>query len=145
MFSITKGRRNTARLHRAVRSILHNGSNNCRILSKDTSWNDNSWYLFIYFIGTTVSDSNLVARVIKKLQPLCDILAGAEQVEQLLVVDLQQGDFDGELSAVLRKLLKDLVQRSGDDAGQRVLTTQRKCYQQSTNWIHSVFIPALLR
>lgn len=59
--------------------------------------------------------SHLVARVVEQLQPLIDVLAGAEQVEQLLVVDLQQRDFDRELCAVLRELLKDLVQRSGDD------------------------------
>ena len=59
--------------------------------------------------------SHLVARVVKQLQPLTDVLAGAEQVKQLLVVDLQQRDFDRELCAVLRELLKDLVQRSWDD------------------------------
>lgn len=63
----------------------------------------------------------LVARVVKELQPLVDIFTGAKQVEQLLVVDLQQRDFDGELSAILRELLEDLVQSPGDDAGQRVL------------------------
>lgn len=37
---------------------------------------------------------HLVARVVEELQPLVDVLGGAEQVEQLLVVDLQQGNFD---------------------------------------------------
>ncbi len=50
---------------------------------------------------TTRSESYLVTRVVEELQPLVDVLAGAEQVEQLLVVDLQQGDFDRELRAVL--------------------------------------------
>lgn len=68
-----------------------------------------------------MTERYLVARVVEELQPLVDVLARAEQVEQLLVVDLQQGHFDRELGAVLRKLLEDLVQRSGDDAGQRVL------------------------
>ncbi len=77
--------------------------------------------IFLYFVRTTRSESYLVTRVVEELQPLVDVLAGAEQVEQLLVVDLQQGDFDRELRAVLWKLLKDLVQRSGDDASQRVL------------------------
>lgn len=76
------------------------------------------------FTGTNQADSNLISRVVKELQPLIDVLAGAEQVEQLLVVNLQQGDFDWELCAVLRKFLKDLVQRSGDDASKRVLNIQ---------------------
>lgn len=72
---------------------------------------------------------HLVARVVEELQPLVDVLGGAEQVEQLLVVDLQQGNFDWELCAVLRKLLKDLVQRSGDDSCQRVLKKQQRSVQ----------------
>lgn len=63
----------------------------------------------------------LVAWVVEELQPLVDVFAGAKQVEQLLVVDLQQRHFDGELCAILRELLEDLVQSPGDDAGQRVL------------------------
>lgn len=62
----------------------------------------------------------LVANGIKELQPLTHVLVGAEQVKELLVVDLQQRHLDGELGAVIRQLLKDLVQRPGDDAGQRV-------------------------
>lgn len=66
-------------------------------------------------------ESHLVAWVVKQLQPLADVLRGAEQVEQLLVVDLKQRNFDRELGAVLRELLEDLVQGSRDDACQRVL------------------------
>lgn len=43
----------------------------------------------------------LVARVVEELQPLGGVVTEAEQVEQLLVVDLQQRDFDRELGAVL--------------------------------------------
>lgn len=74
--------------------------------------------------GRLLSTRHLVTRVVEELQPLGDVLAGAEQVEQLLVVDLQQGDFHGELGAVLRELLENLMQRSGDDTGQRVLEGQ---------------------
>lgn len=77
------------------------------------------------FVSSELRDAHLVARVVEELQPLADVLGGAEEVEQLLVVDLQQRDFDGELGAVLGKLLKDLVQRARDDAGQRVLETQK--------------------
>lgn len=75
----------------------------------------------------------LVARVVEELQPLVDVFAGAEQVEQLLVVDLQQRHFDGELGAVLRKLLEDLVQSPGDDAGQRVLSQNTGGCLESAN------------
>lgn len=77
------------------------------------------------FISSELRDAHLVARVVEELQPLVDVLGGAEEVKQLLVVDLQQRDFDGELCAVLRKLFKDLMQRARDDAGQRVLETQK--------------------
>lgn len=77
------------------------------------------------FISSELRDAHLVARVVEELQPLVDVLGGAEEVKQLLVVDLQQRDFDGELCAVLRKLFKDLMQRARDDAGQRVLQTQK--------------------
>lgn len=75
----------------------------------------------------------LVAWVIEKLQALVDVFAGAKQVEQLLVVDLQQRDFDGELCAILRQLLEDLVQSPGDDAGQRVLLRNTGGCLQSAN------------
>lgn len=65
--------------------------------------------------------ADLVAWIVEQLKTLVDVLRGAEEVKQLLVVDLQEGDFDGELCAVLRKLLKDLVESSGDDASQRIL------------------------
>lgn len=77
------------------------------------------------FVSSELRDAHLVARVVEKLQPLADVLGGAEEVKQLLVVDLQQRDFDGELCAVLGKLFKDLMQRARDDAGQRVLETQK--------------------
>lgn len=77
------------------------------------------------FVSSKPRDAHLVARVVEELQPLADVLGGAEEVKQLLVVDLQQRDFDGELCAVLGKLFKDLMQRARDDAGQRVLETQK--------------------
>lgn len=72
-----------------------------------------------------VRSSHLVAGVVEQLQALVDVLGGAQQVEQLLVVDLQQRNLDGELGAVLAELLEDLVQRPRDDAGQRVLQNRR--------------------
>lgn len=60
-------------------------------------------------VGGYTRWTHLVPRVIEELQPLVDILTGAEQVKQLLVVDLQQRHFDRELCAVLRQLLEDLV------------------------------------
>lgn len=108
-------------VHRHLLQTLHHHA----ALRRQTEASDSRRFPQRAFISSELRDAHLVARVVEELQPLVDVLGGAEEVKQLLVVDLQQRDFDGELCAVLRKLFKDLMQRARDDAGQRVLETQK--------------------
>lgn len=74
-------------------------------------------------------DSHLVSGVVKQLQSFADVLCGAEEIEQLFVVDLQQGDFDRKLGAILSKFLKDLVESPRDDTGQWVLKDKQSLFR----------------
>lgn len=68
-----------------------------------------------------MSEYYLITWIIKQLKAFSDIGTRTQQVKQLFIVNLQQGNLDRKLCPTFRQLLKYLMKCPGNDTCKRIL------------------------